>query len=85
MGVACTWNPELARLKTQQTAKTMRAVGGTFALSPMVDIIRSAHWARLEESYGEDPYLTAVMGGAFVDGLQNGDWKTELPHVPNTC
>lgn len=78
LGVACTWNPELARLKTQQTAKTMRAVGGTFALSPMVDIIRSAHWARLEESYGEDPYLTAVMGGAFVDGLQNGDWKNGI-------
>lgn len=75
LGVACTWNPELAHMKTKQTAKTMRAVGGTLALSPMVDIIRSAHWARLEESYGEDSYLTAVMGGAFIDGLQNGDWK----------
>ena len=43
LGVACTWNPELAKLKTRQTARTMRAVGATMALSPMVDLIRTAH------------------------------------------
>jgi beta-glucosidase len=72
LGVACTWNPELAQVKTAQTAEAMRAIGGTLALSPMVDIIRSAHWTRIEESYGEDSYLSARMGVAFVDGLQKG-------------
>lgn len=77
LGVACTWNPQLATLKTQQTARTMRAVGATLALSPMVDLIRTPYWSRLEESYGEDPYLTATMGAAFVEGLQHkGDLRT---------
>lgn len=70
LGVACTWNPELASVKTEQTAEVMRSVGATLALSPMVDLIRTAHWPRIEESYGEDGYLSAVMGTAFVDGLQ---------------
>ena len=73
LGIACTWNPELAKLKTEQTATTMRAVGATMALSPMVDLIRNAHWPRIEESYGEDAYLSAVMGTAFVEGLQRGN------------
>ena len=70
LGVACTWNPILAKLKTEQSALAMRAIGGSLALSPMVDIIRSAHWSRIEESYGEDSYLSAAMGVAFVRGLQ---------------
>lgn len=75
LGVACTWNTDLAREKTQQTARSMRAVGATMALSPMVDLIRTAHWSRVEESYGEDPYLTAAMGSAFVEGIQGGDLR----------
>ena len=70
LGVACTWNTQLAEQKTMQTADAMRAVGGTMALSPMVDLIRTAHWPRVEESYGEDAYLSAAMGAAFVEGLQ---------------
>lgn len=76
LGLSCTWNPELARRKTFETAKAMRAVGATFALSPMIDLIRTAHWSRIEESYGEDSYLTAAMGAAFVEGLQGCDWRT---------
>ena len=70
MAVACTWDPALLSVKMRQTARTMRDLGEQFALSPMVDIIRSAHWSRVEESYGEDGYLTATMGTAFVKGLQ---------------
>ena len=73
LGVACTWNPKLASIKTEQTANAMRAVGGTLANAPMVDIIRTAHWPRIEESYGEDCYLSAAMGVAFVKGLQKND------------
>lgn len=70
LGVACTWNPQLAAVKTEQTAEAMRAIGCTMALSPMVDIIRTAHWNRIEESYGEDSYLSSCMALAFVEGLQ---------------
>ena len=70
MAVACTWDPALLSVKMRQTARLMRDLGEQFALSPMVDIIRSPHWSRVEESYGEDGYLTATMGTAFVQGLQ---------------
>ena len=70
MAVACTWDPALLSVKMRQTARSMRDLGEQFALSPMVDIIRSPHWSRVEESYGEDGYLTAAMGTAFVKGLQ---------------
>ena len=76
IGQACSFNPELAELKTRQTSTTLRKIGGIFALSPMVDVCRNPSFNRLEESYGEDGYLSAVMGTAFVKGLQQGNLKT---------
>ena len=75
IGQACSFNPQLAELKTVQTSTTMRKMGGVLALSPMVDVCRIPSFNRLEESYGEDGYLSAVMGVAFVKGLQQGDLK----------
>ena len=73
IGQACSFNPQLAELKTRQTANAMRKMGGVLSLSPMVDVCRTPSFNRLEESYGEDAYLSAVMGTAFVRGLQQGD------------
>ena len=75
IGQAGSFNPELAELKTCQTSTQLRKMGGIFALSPMVDVCRTPSFNRLEESYGEDGYLSAVMGTAFVNGLQQGDLK----------
>ena len=75
IGVACTWNPDLVEKNTATTAANMRAVGSTYALSPMLDLSRTAHWNRHQESYGEDAYLTSRMGVAFVSGLQGDDLK----------
>ena len=75
IGQACSFNPELAELKTFQTSTTLRKIGGIFALSPMGDVCRNPSFNRLEESYGEDGYLSAVMGTAFVKGLQQGNLK----------
>ena len=75
IGQACSFNPELAEQKTYQTATVLRRMGGVLALSPMVDVCRIPSFNRLEESYGEDSYLSAVMGTAFVKGLQHGDLK----------
>lgn len=76
IGVSCSWNPELVKKNTTSTRKNMRAAGATFALSPMLDLSRTAHWNRHQESYGEDAYLTSRMGVAFVNGLQGDDFKT---------
>lgn len=75
IGQAGSFNPELAELKTRQTATVMRKMGGVLSLSPMVDVCRVPSFNRLEESYGEDAYLSAVMGNAFARGLQQGDLR----------
>ena len=75
IGQACSFNPELAEVKTRQISTTMRKMGGILSLSPMVDVCRTPSFNRLEESYGEDGYLSAVMGTAFVKGLQQGDLR----------
>ena len=75
IGQACSFNPKLAELKTCQTGIAMRKMGGVLSLSPMVDVCRVPSFNRLEESYGEDAYLSAVMGVAFAKGLQQGDLK----------
>lgn len=74
IGLACSFNTSLAEQKTRQTASALRNIGGLLALSPMVDVVRNPSFNRLEESYGEDAYLSAAFGVAFVKGLQhNGD------------
>ncbi len=75
IGLACSFNPALAEVKTYQTATDLKMIGGRLALSPMVDVIRNPSFNRLEESYGEDAYLSAAMGVAFVKGLQHGDLR----------
>src|SRR5699024_8960845 len=42
-------------------------------LSPVLDVARDARWGRVQETYGEDPYLASAMGVAFVRGLQGPD------------
>lgn len=76
IGLACSFNPELAELKAVQTGLTLRQIGGFLSLSPMVDVVRTPSFNRLEESYGEDAYLSAVFGTAFVKGLQKGGLRT---------
>jgi len=73
IGMGCSWNPELICKNTESTARNMRAVGATYALSPMLDLGRTAHWERIEESFGEDAYLTSALGLAFVKGMQGAD------------
>lgn len=70
IAVASSWDAPLLERKCRETSEAMRAVGATFALSPMADVIVNSNWTRLEEGYGESGYLSAVMGTAFVRGLQ---------------
>ena len=41
--------------------------------SPNINIVRDPRWGRASETYGEDPYLTAELGAAYVKGLQGND------------
>ena len=73
IGVASTWQPELAAALADAVRVQMRAMGAHQGLSPVLDICRDPRWGRTEETFGEDPHLVARMGVAFVSGLQGDD------------
>ncbi len=73
IGVAGTWDPDLAEAMADVVRIQMRAMGAHQGLSPVLDVCRDPRWGRMEETFGEDPYLVARMGGAFVRGLQSDD------------
>ncbi|WP_018108129.1 beta-glucosidase BglX [Bacteroides propionicifaciens] len=70
LGQAASFNPDLVEEGGQVAAKEARSVGVQWTFAPMLDISRDARWGRIAESFGEDPYLTSVMGVAMVDGFQ---------------
>jgi len=73
IGLASTWEPELAKAMTNVIRAQMRAVGAHQGLAPLFDVTRDPRWGRVEETFGEDPYLVASMGIAYVRGLQSVD------------
>ncbi len=73
IGLASTWEPELIEAMTRVIRTQMRAVGAHHALAPVLDVARDPRWGRTEETFGEDPYLIAQMGIAYVRGLQGTD------------
>ncbi|HTY37951.1 MAG TPA: glycoside hydrolase family 3 protein, partial [Bacteroidota bacterium] len=70
IGLASTFNPELIEAIYAATAEDTRARGAHQALTPVVDVAREPRWGRVEETFGEDPYLVSQMGIAAVRGLQ---------------
>lgn len=73
LGMAATWNPILMRRAAEITAMETRAAGIPWSFSPVLDVGRNPLWARMWETFGEDPYLAKVMGTAFVRGLEGED------------
>ncbi len=69
IGLASTWDPDLVREINDLIAGEVRARGVHLVLSPVVDVARDARWGRIEETFGEDPYLVGEMGVASVEGL----------------
>ena len=75
IGLASTWQPELAGKMAAVVRRQMRAVGAHQGLSPVLDVVRDPRWGRVEETFGEDAHLVASMGVAYVRGLQTDDWR----------
>ncbi|MFL5776793.1 MAG: glycoside hydrolase family 3 protein, partial [Chloroflexota bacterium] len=73
IGAAAAFDPELVESIATAIRVRMRAIGATVALAPVLDICRDPRWGRVEETYGEDPYVAAVLGSAYVRGLQGAD------------
>lgn len=70
VGQAATWNPELIRRMGRAIAREARGQGAHIGYGPVLDLSRDPRWSRVEETYGEDPYLNGVMGAALVEGFQ---------------
>ncbi|HEY6445836.1 MAG TPA: glycoside hydrolase family 3 N-terminal domain-containing protein [Acidobacteriaceae bacterium] len=70
IALGATWNPELVERLFTMTALEARSRGAHHALTPVVDVAREPRWGRVEETYGEDPYLVSRMGIAAVKGFQ---------------
>lgn len=87
--IACgsTWDPKLIKKMASQTALEARALNITHCYSPNLDVISGdARYGRVEESYGEDPYLVSRMAVAFIEGLQGtGDEQFDENHIIATA
>ncbi len=70
IALGATFNPELVESLFTMTAAEARLRGTHQALTPVVDVAREPRWGRVEETYGEDPYLVSRMGIAAVRGFQ---------------
>lgn len=81
IGLAATFNPELVESLFSMTAAEARARGAHQALTPVVDVARDPRWGRVEETYGEDPYLVSRMGIAAVRGFQGDGTFRDKRHV----
>lgn len=85
IGLACSWDPDLFEKVYSSIAKEMRSRGTHHALTPVIDVCREPRWGRVEETYGEDPYLNGTLSCAAVKGLQGSSDGTIAPgHVAAT-
>jgi beta-glucosidase len=81
IGLGATFDPALVERLYAMTAAEARARGTHQALTPVVDVARDPRWGRVEETFGEDPFLVARMGVAAVRGFQGDATFREKRHV----
>jgi beta-glucosidase len=77
INLAATWNPDIAKQTGSVIAAETRSTGVGMILAPVLDLAREPRWGRVEEDFGEDPYLTGQMGLAYVRGAQGESLNTD--------
>src|SRR5665213_1864502 len=81
IGLGATFNPDLVEKLFTMTAEEARVRGAHQALTPVVDVARDPRWGRVEETYGEDPFLNTQLGIAAVRGFQGDATFKDKKHV----
>ena len=71
LGMASTWDEDLLYKIGDAIGEEAAARGAKFGYGPVIDIARDPRWSRVEETFGEDPYLSGTLGGAVIRGMQN--------------
>ncbi len=70
LAMACSWNRELIKKMGRITAKEVATDGLHWTFSPVLCLGRDTRWGRVNETFGEDPYLTGELGAAIIQGYQ---------------
>ena len=81
VGMAATWNPALVEQAQGAIGAHLRALGATQTLSPVLDLGTDPRWGRIEETFGEDPYLVGEIASAAVRGLQSHGVTATAKHL----
>lgn len=77
IGLASTWSPTTIEEIGKVISREIRLQGGHIAYGPVLDLVRDPRWSRVEETYGEDPVLSALMGAAMIRGTGGGNLAGE--------
>ncbi|MFC3158588.1 glycoside hydrolase family 3 N-terminal domain-containing protein [Chryseobacterium arachidis] len=80
IGLSATFNPQLMKEVSTAIAKESKLRGIRQILTPVVNLASDVRWGRTEETYGEDPFLTSVMGVNFVSSFENQGIITTPKH-----
>lgn len=80
IGLAATWDVDLMRRVSEAAARETRTRGIRQVLSPVVNIADDVRWGRVEETYGEDPFLSSEMGRAFITAFERAGIVTTPKH-----
>lgn len=83
LSCASTWDTALMHKMGEAIALEVRSQGGNLGYGPVLDVAREPRWSRMEETFGEDPWLTAAMGTEIVRGMQ-GNSPSDSKHVYST-
>ena len=75
IGLASTWDEDLITEVAATIGRQLVAVGARHTLAPVLDVARDPRWGRVEETYGEDPYLVGRIGTAYVRGMQGDELR----------
>ncbi|NNE36166.1 MAG: beta-glucosidase, partial [Rhodothermales bacterium] len=84
IALGASFNPALVESLYAMTAEETRVRGAHQALTPVVDVARDPRWGRVEETFGEDPWLVSRMGIAAVRGFQGDATFAKRKHVVAT-
>ncbi|KAI0734869.1 glycoside hydrolase superfamily [Fomitopsis betulina] len=89
IGLAASFNAPLLEAAAETIGSEAEGLGFHQLFAPVLDLSRELRWGRVEENYGEDPFLTGEMGAAYVRGVQNGRRKntsdTAVARISATC
>jgi beta-glucosidase len=75
LAMSSAWNPELLETVGRITAREMAVTGMHWTFSPVLCIARDLRWGRVDETFGEDPYLIGELASAMARGYQGKDLK----------